>query len=72
MASFEQTMIDLENVADYDISTVPNLTNQKTETSDVNNGKKRAVAYCRVSTQGQVGDDKFGIASLCHSCCNIL
>lgn len=24
---------------------------------------KRAVAYCRVSTQGQVGDDKFGIAS---------
>ena len=24
---------------------------------------KRAVAYCRVSTQGQIGDDKFGIAS---------
>lgn len=24
---------------------------------------KKAVAYCRVSTQGQVGDDKFGIAS---------
>lgn len=24
---------------------------------------KRAVAYCRVSTQGQVGEDKFGIAS---------
>lgn len=24
---------------------------------------KRAVAYCRVSTEGQTGDDKFGIAS---------
>ena len=24
---------------------------------------KRAVAYCRVSTDGQVGDDKFGIES---------
>ena len=22
---------------------------------------KRAVAYCRVSTKGQVGDDKYGI-----------
>ena len=24
---------------------------------------KRAVAYCRVSTDGQVGEDKFGIES---------
>ena len=27
------------------------------------NGKKQAVGYVRVSTNGQVGDDKFGIES---------
>lgn len=63
MVSFEQTMIDLEGVPEYNIDTILTPTNQENLTFNDNNGKRRAVAYCRVSTQGQVGDDRFGIAS---------